>query len=91
MQASGGPAPFTGLVERVGEGDHPEELLLRLDEPAPGIAHLFALPMGGQVYLPIRIFLYGDRAASVAARDEPRWQAWMNEHFAPAEVASAVE
>ena len=91
VDAGTGEALGAGLVERIGEGDYPEELLLRLDEPAPGIAHLFALPMGGQVYLPTRVFLYGDRAASVAARDEPRWQAWMNEHFAPAEAASAVE
>lgn len=90
VQASGGPAPFAGLVERVGEGDHPEELLLRLTEPAPGIAHLFALPMGGQVYLPIRVYLYGDQADSAAARDEPGWQVWMNEHFAPTEAESVA-
>jgi hypothetical protein len=56
-------------------------LLLRLDAPAPGIAHLFALPMGGQVYLPIRLYLFGDQAAAVAAREEPAWQAWMARHF----------
>ncbi len=38
--------PLAGLVEATGSGDYPEELLLRLDEPAPGVAHLCALPMG---------------------------------------------
>ncbi|MDP8921681.1 MAG: SRPBCC domain-containing protein [Chloroflexota bacterium] len=83
-----GAPPLAGLVEEVGPAEHPEELLLRLDEPALGIAHLFALPMGGQVYLPIRLYLYGDRAASVAAREEPRWQAWITEYFAPTGVGS---
>ena len=78
--AAGAP-PLAGLVERVGEGEYPEELLLRLDQPAPGIAHLFALPMGGQVYLSIRFFLYGDQAPAAVARDEPLWQAWVNERF----------
>jgi uncharacterized protein YndB with AHSA1/START domain len=73
--------PLAGLVERVGEEPYPEELLLRLNEPAPGIAHLFAMDMGGQVYLSIRFYLYGDRASVVVARDQPLWQAWMKERF----------
>lgn len=56
-------------------------MLVRLDEPSPGIAHLFAMPMGDQVYLPIRLYLYSDRATTAVAREEPVWQAWMNEHF----------
>jgi uncharacterized protein YndB with AHSA1/START domain len=75
-----GAPPLAGLVERVGPDEYPE-LLLRLDQPAAGIAHLFALPMGGQVYLPLRMFLYGDQAPAAAARAEPLWQAWMAEHF----------
>jgi hypothetical protein len=76
-----GAPTLAGLVERVGEEAYPEELLLRLDEPAPGIAHLFAMPMGGQVLLSIRLFLYGQRASAVAAEVEPPWQAWVNQHF----------
>jgi uncharacterized protein YndB with AHSA1/START domain len=72
---------LAGRVEHAGEAGHAEELLLRLDAPAPGIAHLFALPMGGQVYLPIRLYLFGDQSAAVAAREEPAWQAWMARHF----------
>jgi len=79
-----GAPRLIGRVERVGEGEYPEELLLRLDEPAPGIAHFFAMPMGGQVFLSIRFYLYGDRAAAVAAREEPVWQSWLGERFAAA-------
>jgi hypothetical protein len=76
-----GAPPLAGLVERAGQPEYPEELLLRLELPAPGIAHMFAMPMGGQVYLPIRLYLYGDQAPAAVARAEPLWQAWMSEHF----------
>lgn len=86
---------FAGVAEEVGPDEYPG-LLARLTEPMPGIIHLFALPMGGQIFLPIRIFLYGEDAASIAAEIEPVWQAWMAEHFpmpampAP-EAAAAAE
>ncbi len=75
-----GTPHLSAVVEWVGPPEHPE-LLLRLDEPAPGIAHLFAVTMGGQVYLPVRVFLYGNRGAEVAAREEPSWQSWINDRF----------
>lgn len=84
---AGGPH-FLGVVERVGVPDYPE-LLLRLDEPAPGIAHLFAMPMGGNICVPVRLYLYGDRAAAVAAHEEPLWQAWIAEQFQSASEANA--
>ena len=80
-EAAAGVPPLGGIVERVGEEAYPEELLLRLDKPAPGIAHLFAMAMGGQVFLSMRIFLYGNQAAAAVARDEPLWQAWLAERF----------
>jgi uncharacterized protein YndB with AHSA1/START domain len=76
-----GAPTLAGLVERVGEDPYPEELLLRLDEPVPGIAHLFAIEISGQVYLSIRMYLYGGQASAVVARDESLWQSWMNEYF----------
>jgi hypothetical protein len=56
--------------------------VLRLDEPVPGTASLFTMPMGGQVMLFADFYLYGDQAAAtIAARAEPAWKAWMNEKF----------
>ena len=80
---SGICARAAGQPNRDGSRLYPEELLLRLDQPTPGLAHLFAMPMGGQVFLSLRIYLYGDRAAAAAAGDEPRWQAWISERFPP--------
>ncbi|XYI01055.1 SRPBCC family protein [Sorangium sp. So ce1128] len=80
VSTAAGAPPLAGVAESVGPSEFPE-LLLRLEEPAPGIAHMFALPMGGQIILPIRVYLYGDQAKAAAARDEPLWQAWMAERF----------
>ena len=71
VSTSPGAPPLAGIVEWAGQPAWPEELLLRLDEPAPGIAHLVPHPMGGQVYLTIRFYLYGDQAAAAVARAEP--------------------
>jgi uncharacterized protein YndB with AHSA1/START domain len=75
---------FSAVVERVGTREHPE-LLLRLQQPVQGLAHLFAMPMGGTIVLPARFFLFGTGATEAAARMEPQWKAWMEQHFpAPA-------
>jgi hypothetical protein len=62
-------------------------LLVRLDEPAHGIAHLFAMPMGGNICLPIRFYLYGEQASIVRTREEPVWRAWLDKQFPSAAVA----
>ena len=81
---------FAGLVEQTGAGGHPRGILLRLDQPAPGIASLFVHDMGEQVYVIVDFYLYGDRAAGAAARDEPLWRAWMNQHFPAGEASPAA-
>jgi uncharacterized protein YndB with AHSA1/START domain len=90
---TGSSSPLlAGVVERVGEPSHPEELLLRLDQPAKGIAHLFAFSMGpqeaaamghehGVVVASARLYLYGNGASAVATEVEPDWQAWVNRLF----------
>jgi len=80
VKTSGGAPSLAGVVERVEVEAYPE-LLLRLDEPAPGIAHLFAMPMGGRVLLSMRFYLYGKQASAVAAEVDPTWQAWVRQHF----------
>ena len=57
------------------------ELLLRLNRPAPGVAHLFAMPMGSEALLSVRLYLYGDAAPATAARVDTAWRTWMAERF----------
>jgi uncharacterized protein YndB with AHSA1/START domain/predicted secreted protein len=73
--------PLAGIVEQACPREYPEALLVRIEKPAPGLAHVFALPMGGQVFLVVRLYLYGSGAAAVAAREETVWQSWMAARF----------
>ena len=65
---------LAGIVESV---PNESEVLLRLEKPAPGVGHLFALPMEEDVFLSVRLYLYGHEAAATAKREQPIWQSWM--------------
>jgi uncharacterized protein YndB with AHSA1/START domain len=78
------PAPaLSGVIERKGEEPHPE-LLVRIDSPAPGVAHFFPMPMGGQVLLSIRYYLYGDQGAAAISAAEGDWANWLAKQYPPA-------
>ena len=57
------------------------ELIVRLEQPTSGVAHLFAMPMGDSQFISVRLYLYGEDAAEVVAREQPGWQAWMEAQF----------
>jgi|SRR5262245_24853305 len=80
LTTSGEPR-LSGFVEPRGAGVPQQTLLLRIDEPAPGIVSAFSHTDGKKVYVGMDFLLYGDGAAAAAARVEPQWQAWLNERF----------
>jgi uncharacterized protein YndB with AHSA1/START domain len=82
--------PLSGTVERAVDSRHHRELMLLLDEPGPGAAFVFAFEYQERVYTTVHAYLFGDEASAVAARDEPRWRAWMEEHFPSAEAVSGT-
>jgi uncharacterized protein YndB with AHSA1/START domain len=73
--------PLAGVVVRTGQGGHPHGLMLRLHEPAAGVASIFTLGMGGATLLVMDFYFYGDQAQMAAAQAQPLWQAWMQRHF----------
>lgn len=79
--ASAHSPPLAGLVENIHSATPNPRLLLRLDQPASGVASVGAFSWGGNVHLSLNLYLYGDQAAAAATRDRPLWQAWMSEHF----------
>ena len=81
-QSSGDAPSFGAVVEHVGTMS---ELTVRLDKPAPGAGHIQVMAMGGNAYVYICLYLYGGNAREIAAREEPRWQAWVAKLF-PAPV-----
>jgi uncharacterized protein YndB with AHSA1/START domain len=78
--AGAGVPPLSGIVETVEDGPHPQ-VLLRIDLPAPGAAFVGACPAGENVFVSMSIYLYGDTAPAVAARDEAAWTSWMTGLF----------
>ena len=82
---SSGDAPRLAAVVEHAEPQATADLVLRLEQPAPGSARLMAVSMGGQVCVSVQLYLYGNGAQDVAAREEPVWQAWLDRLF-PAPV-----
>ena len=74
-----GPS-LTGVVEREASGPHLRDLLIRLEDPGPGLAQVGVF--GQQRYVAVQACLYGDQGAAVAEREQPAWEAWMRERFA---------
>lgn len=70
----------SGTVDFISDGPH-YGIFLILNEPAPGVAFLMASAMGGQVYVGLHVFFYGDRAANAAAESKSPWQDWMSRQF----------
>ncbi|NKB16627.1 MAG: hypothetical protein HC774_06880 [Sphingomonadales bacterium] len=60
---------------------HGFSVILKLQRPAPGIAHLIGFPIGGPVHISVRFYLYGPEASAVAAEVEAAWQAWLGARF----------
>ena len=77
--APAGVPAFSGVVEYVTQS--PNDGLLRLDKPGPGVAALGTYNFGGQTMVALNLYLYGDRAAGTVAHETPLWQAWFQERF----------
>lgn len=91
--ASTGVPPLGGIAEWTGEGTDHHVLLLRLDQPCPGVGSIGAFGMGGQVCVVMNLYLYGEEAHAIVERDQPHWQAWLAEQLpalAGAEEATTV-
>jgi len=72
---------LSGVVEQMANGNPDYNLLIRTDEPASGAAILGVYACGGPSQTMISYYIYGKDAAAVAKRDQPKWQAWMTQHF----------
>lgn len=83
--APAGIPALSGVVEYTSQS--PYDILLRLDQPGPGVAALGAFNCGGPSMAVLGFYLYGDRAAETVDREAPRWQSWFESRFpAPAAV-----
>jgi uncharacterized protein YndB with AHSA1/START domain len=88
-----GALGLTGLAGGVEPASDYGELsehgvLLHTTDPAPGLFEISTFSMDGQtVTVNVSGRLYGEGVEVVARRDEPRWNAWLQERFLPAATA----
>jgi hypothetical protein len=68
-----------GVVEYVSQS--PNDALLRLDKPGPGIAALGTVNFGRQSMVALSFYLYGAQAAGTVANETPLWEAWIQKRF----------
>lgn len=73
---SGAPR-LGGEVEHVAPSGGSGNLLLRIDDPCPGVLTLASFTMGEQVCLMANFYLYGEHAITAAAKVDEEWRAWM--------------
>jgi uncharacterized protein YndB with AHSA1/START domain len=74
-----GAPQLGGVVEYI--SDSPYGALMRLDRPGPGTAALGTIEFGDMVMAGFTFYYYGDHAAETVAREQPVWEAWMQERF----------
>ena len=68
---------LAGVVERVHQDSQSRELMIRVDEPAEGIAVIGTCQMGDEASGMVSVFFYGAVAAQTAAAEQPKWSEWL--------------
>lgn len=70
---------LSGVAEYYTED--PNDALLRVERPGPGILALGTFTCGGPTMVAMNFYLYGDQAAEIVARETPLWDAWFQKRF----------
>ena len=76
VRSQAGAAPLSGVVEKLGSDDHPNQLIVRLDDPAPGAAVLSTCGMGDDTFFVGSFYFFGPAAAEGLKAEQP-WQDWL--------------
>jgi uncharacterized protein YndB with AHSA1/START domain len=82
FESTAGAPRVRGVVETVEE----QGIVVRTDEPAPGLVELFAFDFKGPTLIFVRGYLYGDTGPEAASREEPVWREWLAERLPGADA-----
>lgn len=77
VEISGDAPRLAGRVERIHQDGISREVMMRIDQPSPGIAVVGACTVGDEGRVMASIYLYGPDATDVAAAEQPKWTAWL--------------
>jgi uncharacterized protein YndB with AHSA1/START domain len=75
-EAPAGAPRIAGVVERVRQDAKTREILLKLDQPGPGIAVVSTFAFEGKAQASLSFYLYGERAQELAERQREPWTKW---------------
>jgi uncharacterized protein YndB with AHSA1/START domain len=75
------PEAWPAVVEHVYQDARQRYTLVRLDGPAPGIALVGVYDKGETRNVGVSRYHYGEGAGALAAENEARWRAWLEETF----------
>jgi len=78
--ANGAP-PLAGEIAHALQSPGHRILIVRLTEPAPGMASIGSFPCGGPVQIMLSFYLFGEGAAAAVERDRAKWEKWIAERF----------
>jgi uncharacterized protein YndB with AHSA1/START domain len=76
IQSQDGAPPLSGVVEKAGPESHPNQMIVRLDEPATGAAMLSTCGMGDKAFLVGSFYFFGPKADE-GLKAEKEWQDWL--------------
>jgi uncharacterized protein YndB with AHSA1/START domain len=85
VETAAGAPRVRGVMERPVED---RSLVLRVEEPAPGLMELFAFDFKGPTLVFVRGYLYGDAGPEAVAREEPVWREWLAERLPGADASA---
>ncbi|MCV7278068.1 SRPBCC domain-containing protein [Mycolicibacterium flavescens] len=68
---------LAGVVRRVHQDGHNRDLMMRLEQPAPGVAIIGACTVGEEALAMVTIYFYGDDAQQIADAEQPGWSTWL--------------
>jgi hypothetical protein len=82
--ASGAPR-MRGVVE---ESMEERAIVVRTEEPAPGLMEVFAFDFKGPTLVFARGYFYGDEGPDAVAREEAVWREWLADRLPGADVSA---
>lgn len=75
------PQRLSGVVERVHQDPRQRWVMLRLDEPVPGVASIGIYDSGKGINVSTSLYFYGADAAATAESSAQLWSTWLDAAF----------
>lgn len=72
---------LAGIIEYTSSEKGHFSTLIRLDQPAPGVALIVIAGCAGGAMINVSLYLYGPSSQQIISEQESAWQAWLADHY----------